>query len=129
LTSGASIWVRRVDTVWRRKIGIRMIRMMIVIRTIAIAMLWVSRSRTTRRMKKAWKIGVKTHDRKLNGSVSLTGSRGIAAGGVGVAPGAPLAPGEPTGPPAQAATRRATATIARSGRSRARLERRRGSVT
>jgi hypothetical protein len=71
-----------------------MIRMMIVIRMIAMAMLPVSLSRTTRRTKKAWKIGVNSQARKLNGSVGWTGVSGIAAGGVGVT-GAPLAPGDP----------------------------------
>src|SRR5882672_389988 len=106
-----------------------MIRMMIVIRMIAITMLPVTLSRTTRRMKKAWKIGVKIQARKLNGSVGWTGVSGIAAGGVGVAAGPPLAPGDPPGAPAHAVTRRATATIARIGRSRTRLERRRRRVT
>src|SRR5438552_3010985 len=53
----------------------------------------------------------------------------MAACGVGVIKGPPLAPPEPTGPPAQAATRSATATRATRGRSRTRLDRRRGSVT
>src|SRR6476659_6171723 len=101
-----------------------MIRMMIVIRMIAIAMLPVSLSRTTRRMKKAWKIGVKIQARKLNGSVGWTGVSGIAAGGVGVAAGPPLAPGDPPGA-AHADTTSATAMIARRGRSRATSERRR----
>src|SRR4051794_41859904 len=83
----------------------RMIRMMIVIRMIATTMLPVSLSSTTRRMKKAWKIGVKSHARRLSGSVGVTGARGMAAGGVGVTAGTPLAPGDPAGPGAAAATR------------------------
>ena len=49
--------------------------MMIVMRMIAIAMLPVALSSRTRRMKKTWKIGVKSQARRLNGSAFSSAGR------------------------------------------------------
>ena len=55
-------------------------------------------SRTTRRMKNAWKIGVNSQASRLNGSVGDAGSSGMAARRRRRRrAGAPLAPGEPAG--------------------------------
>ena len=107
-SSGASICIRFVDTVWRRKNGIVMARTTSVSRTIEIAMLPVIWSKKTRMMKKAWKIGVNSQATNPNRLSGFAGASGIAAGGSDAdadALGATLAPGAGVG-----AGKQATAT-------------------
>jgi hypothetical protein len=109
LSSGASICIRFVDTVWRRKNGIVTARTTSVSRMIEIAMLPVTWSKKTRMMKNSWKIGVNSHAMNPKRLSGWAGASGIAAGGrlgVGVGPG--VVPGAGVGAGKQAATTSST---------------------
>src|SRR6185503_4892269 len=110
LTSGATAWMRRIETIDRRMSGTSAVRTMSVVMMIAMPMSTpLSWWMPIIRIRNAWKIGLNSHASRLTGSaligagVTISGvGAAVAEGatvGAGVVPGASVAAGcpEPAG--------------------------------